>query len=572
MTPSQDNEQDQGPSALTRAISRARLVILWERAWPRIVLFLGVLAIVLGASWLGFWQSVPFYARFFGVMFVAAILVLSLLPVLTLRLPGNRAALNRLDAQSGQPHRPATTSLDELATTTDPFARALWAAHQKRMQEAAHQLKAGLPHPRMDQLDRYAIRILALLLIVPAFFLAGDERMSRLLTAFDWKAPPAPVTYRIDAWVNPPSYTARAPVILQTRKTGDDKQASLNEVVKVPAGSVLILRVTGNASVTAKPRGGLAEVPQEAAAEKSQSTETRYAIASDGTLTLDGLPDGTITWQFTAIADRAPTIALDGQPEIDRRNQLAVPFKVDDDYGVTAAEAKFTLRDKPAGRNARPLVPPPDFSLTLPQMRMRTGSGVALKDFTTHPWAGAVVTMHLTATDDAGNEGRSESTSFVLPGRIFTKPIAKALIEERRNLAINLDNRKAVAYALEAMILAPDIFGTDSATYLGLNTARLGIIRAQSEADLLAVVDFLWDMAVRLEDGDIAESERNLQQAAEALRQAIERGASEEEIRRLTERLREAMNRFMRELAERQMRNRARIRSNRPAGQTPIPA
>jgi hypothetical protein len=49
----------------------------------------------------------------------------------------------------------------------------------------------------------------------------------------------------------------------------------------------------------------------------------------------------------------------------------------------------------------------------------------------------AEVVMTLTARDEGGNEGRNEPFAFRLPERAFTKPLAKALVEQRRNLALD---------------------------------------------------------------------------------------------------------------------------------------
>jgi hypothetical protein len=209
--------------ALGHAIDRAKLVILWERVWPRLVLFLGIFGGVLAVSWLGFWQVVPYWARFGGVLFVLALLLVAAWPLLTIRRPSDQEALRRIDRATDGGHRPATALADGLATSDDPFAKALWEEHRARVAAAAGRLRTGIPMPRMPSLDRYAIRALALLLIVPAFFLAGEERTQRLLTAFDWRAPPVPVNYRIDAWVTPPPYTARPPVILPTRRAGEGR-------------------------------------------------------------------------------------------------------------------------------------------------------------------------------------------------------------------------------------------------------------------------------------------------------------------------------------------------------------
>jgi uncharacterized protein (TIGR02302 family) len=553
--------------ALGHAIDRAKLVILWERVWPRLVLFLGIFGCVLAVSWLGFWQVVPYWARFGGVVFVLALLLIAALPLLTIRRPTEQEALRRIDRSTGGGHRPATALADELATRDDPFAKALWDAHRSRVAAATGRLRTGIPMPRMANLDRYAIRALALLLIVPAFFLAGDERTARLLTAFDWRAPPAPITYRIDAWVTPPSYTGRPPVILPTRRSGDAAaRAAEPEIFKVPAGSIVTLRVTGLPNVEVRPTGGVAAAPvpesvgqPPAAAPTSSLAESRWAVAQDGSLTVRGTGAEPLDWRFEAIGDRGPTIAFERDPQTDQRNQLVLSYKVEDDYGVTEAEASMSLAPSAQAlqrEGARALAELPPIPLAMPQARTRSGSGQTSRDFLAHPFAGLQVAVKLRARDDAGNEGFSDTVIATLPQRAFSKPIPRALIEQRRILALDANAKPRVARALEALTTAPDRFGMEMPVYLGLRTAYFRLARARDDAALKEVIDYLWDIAVRMEDGDVSEAERAVAEAAERLRQAIERGASDEEIRRLSQNLRQAMDRLMRELAEQQLRNR----------------
>src|SRR5690606_33052349 len=106
-----------------------------------------------------------------------------------------------------------------------------------------------------------------------------------------------------------------------------------------------------------------------------------------------------------------------------------------------------------------------------------------------------------------------------------------------------------------ALMLAPARFTPETAIYLGLKTAHARLSRARQDEALREVVDYLWEIAVRIEDGDLSQTARDLRAAQEALRQALERGASEEEIRRLTEELRAALDRHLREMAEQMRRN-----------------
>ena len=73
----------------------------------------------------------------------------------------------------------------------------------------------------------------------------------------------------------------------------------------------------------------------------------------------------------------------------------------------------------------------------LPGGDNRDGEGRTTTDLSMHPWAGARVEMTLVARDELGQEGESVSFNVTLPQRPFTKPVAKALIEQRRDLILD---------------------------------------------------------------------------------------------------------------------------------------
>jgi uncharacterized protein (TIGR02302 family) len=93
------------------------------------------------------------------------------------------------------------------------------------------------------------------------------------------------------------------------------------------------------------------------------------------------------------------------------------------------------------------------------------------------------------------------------------------------------------------------LFDTPTNIYLGLKQARTSLDHAHSDADLLDVAALLWAMAQQLENGDASKAERDLRAAEQALREALQRGASDAEIKKLMQQLREAANRFMSEMA-----------------------
>ena len=155
---------------------------------------------------------------------------------------------------------------------------------------------------------------------------------------------------------------------------------------------------------------------------------------------------------------------------------------MDDDYGVTEAKATFELKDKELSAKAKhPLYKAPEFPLTLPQARTRSGAAQTTHDLTEHPWAGAMVAVTLTARDEAGNEGKSEPREFRLPQRVFVKPVARALVEQRQILAIDAEDKPIVMAALDALTIAPERFTPELGVYLGLRSIYFDLRHARTD-------------------------------------------------------------------------------------------
>ena len=553
-------------SLLAAAVWRARLSIFWERAWPALAMLATVIGLFLAVSWLGLWLWLPPLGRAVALLGFVALSVAALVPLGYLRVPAVTDGLRRLDRVSGLRHRPATAIADELAVTNkDPYSLALWNAHIARSLQAARTLKSGLPAPRLAGRDPYALRALVLIACIATFIAAGGEHWKRVAAAFDWQGVTLPADFRVDAWIAPPAYTGRPPVVLPGIHPGETTTTAQAEgPLSVPVGSILIVRSTGKVSLDVSASGGV--VPDTGDVHAPAGTEEhRFKITGTGKATLRGAGED-LVWPFNAIPDKPPTISLTKDPEQQSRGAMLLSYRLEDDYGVTQAEATFTLKSdtqkdgaqadgtSPAGAKPHPLFGPPDFALILPQARTKNGIGQTIKDLTDHPWAGAEVTMTLVAHDEGGNVGKSEPFSFRLPERVFSKPLARALIEQRRNLALDADARPLVITALDALSLAPEKYTPEAGVYLGLRSIFWSLVRAKSDDDLRDVVARLWQMAVGLEDGDISDAQDALRNAEKALQQALDRGASDAEIKQLMDQLRAAMDRFLQAMTE-QMKN-----------------
>ena len=547
--------------ALDGLLARARAVLAFERLWPVAVAVLTLAATFLAVSWLGLWIALPRLLRAAGVLAFALALGVIALWAWRHRLPDRRDALARLDRDSGAPHRPISSADDDLADPqADALTRALWTLHRRRLDDALGRVRLRPPSPRMVDRDRYALRAGALLLLVAAAFVAGPERGGRLAAAFDWFGAAAPgVGFRLDSWIDPPAYTGRPPVVLSGPGVPAERaEGGLSRALQAPVGSTIVVRSSGEGRVAVEAAGGIKPLPAEgdAAAVRATSgaptdSEMRFALGGDGRLTVkrDGTP--VAVYDLAAIPDQPPTIALAGQPVRNARGSLTLRYTIGDDYGVVGAEALLSdpiVAGKPA--TGRHLVEPPKLPLSLPAAPRGLGTGETTADLADSPWAGATVTMALTARDEGGNVGRSAAASVMLPARRFTQPLARALVEQRRDLVLDPDHHEGVATALDGLTLAPDLFDTPPAVFLGLRTAKGRLDAAKADADLVDVADLLWAMALQIEDGDLSRTERDLKALQQELKDALARKAPPEEIKRLTEALRRQLDKYLAEMAQ----------------------
>ncbi len=571
---------------LARLVAAARGLDLWERLWRGLIPPLVVFGVFLAVSWLGLWLAVPHWARAAGLAVFAAAFVLSTFGLWRLRPLSRADALRRVDRASGVVHRPAAALDDRLAAAgRDPATDALWALHQRRAEAEAARLSAGRPSPRAVELDRYALRFGIVAALFACAIVAGPQRYARVAAAFDFGDPAAAGPgYRIDAWIDPPAYTGKPPVLLDLASdAARDPTHPLR--LAAPAGSTVVIRSSGGSPVEVETSGPLllpAKLRKDAASDGAKpepaqqdtaiapgvpgDSETRLVLHGDSRLTLRHGGGLRGIYDLAAIPDRPPTIALRDVPKHNARGSLTLAYTVGDDYGVASAEAQFSspkIDGTPATGPA--LVDPPKVLLSLPGLSHGLGDGETTADLSESPWAGASATMVLVAKDEGGNEGRSEPVEIVLPEKPFTNPIARALVEQRRNLVLDPGHRNQVAAALEAMMIEPEAFGESSGVYLGLRFARDTLAQAQTKPQLVAVADFLWGMALQIENGDLTEAEKALRNAEKALRDAIDRRAPPEEIAKLTEDLQAAMDKFLKELAEQDKKDQQQAQSSKNA-------
>ena len=544
------------------------LALLGERIWEALLWPFLVVAAFLVVSLLELWSYLPplLHRVLLGGFGLA--LIVSFLPLIRLSLPTRQEALRRLERTAGIKHRPASSYEDRLGATPPKETAALWAAHRQRLGKLIARLKPSWPAPRTDRKDPYAIRAALLLAVVAALLATGGNVLDRLRAAFTPAASGAPALLRLDAWVTPPVYTGLAPIVLADGNETVGTGAESFRALSVPERSELIVR-------THAPQGETVSLVTSRDGADAKTIEPKqggseglveFNVALNEPISADVKIGGqTVSkWRFDLIKDEAPTINLMGTPTTTPRGALRLVFRADDDNGVASAEARFALgegeernlaplaAEASAKVEADPLLEPPVMPLQLPRANAKRVDGKATQDLTAHPWAGLKVRMTLVARDQAGQSGQSQPYEFVLPERTFTKPLAKAVVEQRKKLVRDPGAPDGVANALDALTLGDEKVIDDSTIYLALRNAYWRLRGDQSREGIASVVDQLWDVALRIEEGDLPEAERAVKQAQDALSKALQENGSPEEIKQLVDELRDALSKYLQALASQQ--------------------
>lgn len=521
-----------------RYVALAQLAILWERVWPALWPASGVAGLFVAAALFDVFASVPSWLHV--LLLLSLFLGVGFLLHQTLRgfrFPTWEEGARRVERDSLLVHRPITEGHDRLATgENDPWTTTIWRTHLRRLLARIAQLRLSLPSPGLPARDPYALRFVVLLLVITGFVVAGSDSGRRLGLAFTPDTGAGGSKALLDAWINPPAYTGEAPIYLQRTSDGP---------IAVPTGSELVLRVheadnMPRLLVSPAPDGAQPAFGGDAGEYGASAKLTRD---SDIRVLADGRLLG--RWHVTAIPDMPPVIAFAQPPSKTERDALKIAFTAADDYGVTAARAII----RPVAVNSRTVL---SVDLPLAAASAKTLTQTVYRDLTAEPLAGVDVEIVLEAKDGAGQTGRSKPARMRLPARVFTNPLARALIEQRQTLAVAAPYaRETAARALDALALAPDRFYANQPhVYLAIRTAYWEIRNAHAPSDIADVQRLLWDTAVGLEQGGLLSAAAQLRQLQQLLSQALAQGAPQDVIDALLERYRQALQRYLQALAQ----------------------
>lgn len=555
---------------------------LWLKLWAPII----VISLFLIFTLFHVWPLLSPLMHRLALALFAMGFIASFYPLLSLRFPKENQALKRLDKNSTLPHQPAQAFKDKLepslSNQSHEQTHTIWLQFKNHLVEKIKRLKVHPPQPETYKKDPYALRMALMLMVALGVFFQSGKVKSLIAGAVTLPPLINTANMRIDAWVTPPSYTGKAPILIADGSK-NTIAASNNKKKKpflIPENSTLTIRINGSEAkkveVESKNKTQKAKDKTQAANQTAKPVKTadpksinkrtkefHLKVTENGPvkLTIDTIP--LKDWRFQIIPDSPPIIGLVEAPSAAASKTLKLKYRVVDDYGVIAAKAhikeifkKDKKKSEPQTLNdeTRPLGDPIDYALNISKQKTKSSEDTTFKDLTDHPWAGLPIKLYLSATDEGENTSNSPEINIVLPEYEFTKPVAKKIIGLRKQLIMTPAKSPLISDLVYTLLNDKAPFEKDITLYLGLRMAASRLENANNRTEKEKLAKLLYQLARHAEDGDLSAAERELRTAQEELRKALQENASAEDIQKAIDKLRKALEKYMEALAKQQQK------------------
>ncbi|MBI1363543.1 MAG: DUF4175 family protein [Proteobacteria bacterium] len=506
------------PRILTES---SRFLMFVERLWQAFLPLFLLLAGVLVTAGLGLWSPLPLLVHVpllglcvigAGVLFVRG---LRRCPVYPTALDARRG----LEKQKNLLHRPLSFLSDRPSVPLTPAQHVLWQKARKQAMRT-RVLLPRWPESAFHKTDMWGVRYplaLGLLLLCATngaptligealFPIAKTSGLSRVLG--------------VEVWLEPPAYTGRPGFALEQGTTA-----------QVLTGTTLRAQVHVRKPLLVTPK------------LTTESTFPLPAVSggytASTTLTVSG--PVTLSYGWTTLFGAHVDVTPDSPPMIQFSKDLArtseglleVNFSATDDYGLKAA---WLVAEHPAvGQISQ--------SLVLPTRNNTQVDDHAYVDFTAEMIAGQEARVYLKVMDVAGQMGESDAFNVLLPEREFHHPVAKKLVQLRKDLVADPLSGASAMTALDAIMAAPDTFNNDTRAYLSMTLARQILFYRGEDKDhfIPRATGLMWDAAIRIEKGPVSQMLEEVMQRQQELQKALAEGASPEKLKALFAQFQQAM-------------------------------
>ena len=502
--------------------------------------------------------------QFLGIVFspwlhlIVLILVLFLFSFFLMRatrqfsLPSAIIIERRLELNSGLYHRPFSTISDGIINDHNSCSRLLWTIHRERAFNSLKYIKVGAPVPIFSFRDPYAFRAGIGILLAVALAVGWRDADDRLLAAIkpDFSRNSVNLVTKFHVWLNPPSYTRIAPILLNSK----GKENS-NQIIIMPEGSDVLANSMGNGlplRLIVKNKEGTTTMTETLRQTNSDMFQAELKNVSGSNLSLCRKKNCLATWNLTMIPDGNPEIDFHQPPAVLAKGGLQLIYKAVDDYGVKKVSVRIGLDGDNIKKIDEQVQEIQVSDLITPKRKL---VGRKFIDFGPHPWSGQAVWFELRVTDEIGQIGRSRRSKIKLPVRLFHNPVAREIIKERKLLISLPETRTRISKRLLNLAGMVHTYGHDWVTFLSLKAASARLLFNGEGSEDESVISLLWNTALRAEQGKSYLAEQRLMDVQRQLQNALSKEGSKEKIRHLIDQFETAVERYFSNLDKQMLRN-----------------
>ncbi len=451
-------------------------------------------------------------------------------------------------------------------------SRALWQAHQRQMIGQTQKLSTQLPKSIWAVRDVWAFRVLAVLGLIAGLVFAGPNGFNRLGTAFYPGILLEPGQgVQVEAWLNPPQYANLPPVFF-----GEDKDAAHSAL----PGSEFVVRVSGARRPPVLRNTGKGAAKRKLVQLGDGVFEGRVLLDGETVLSLTGGARG--AWTLLARVDQPPVIRFSADPDVNEIDELIFALEAQDDFAVEQVDLLIeATHEGPFETTDRQ-------TLVLPK-GANLSQEISL-DLTQHILAGLPVHLVLEARDGAGQTTQSQPAFIKLPEKLFVRPLAKALAEQRlmvmreptpytakpeatepeefaidqqrigndllftetplQRLSLAPVKIQRSAALMGSIMRAPKTGVKDPMVWLGMVYVHERLLKARGQIDLVGLDPEMWEITLRAEGGELESAAAALKLAEKALQNALLLSAAPSELERLSQKYEMAVKRYLQALAK----------------------
>ena len=527
------------PNSILLKIIYAGAGILWEKIARYLLLLLSIVLLFFCLTMLNFFTSLPVIIHIlFLFMFFMGSFIFLLKIILSLKWPNIKSCVRRLEIDNQLKNRPLSVLFDTPALNKESI---LWKKHYIRMLDQVKSIKNFKSKAILKLSDPLFIRFPFLLISFVIIFSNSNNYITKVEAALIPDFSVEKTTSAIfTGWISPPKYTGISPILLSETMSQIDS----------PQGSILTARIFGGKGVSKL---------------VINNQEKDFIKIDKDNFALESLVEDTgmlMIWQddnviysknLNIIKDQPPIIKLLNKPEKTVKGVLKIGYILEDDYGIKKLQANVIIKDKRSSLEETEIF----FSIPFDPEIKGSQFSEYYYDLTEHIWAGMPVLFFITGKDFVGNEGKSKEHEILLPERDFKNPLAISLINQRKNLGLELISVEETIFNLalieENKYLHDDYFIAHKWLSEVVQSLKESITKSNVEGFKQIrkkAIDKLWKAALFVESGQLAKAEEDLRKAQEALKEALSQSNDASEVQESIDNLDEALGKYLDEIED----------------------